>query len=113
MPSMYTYMYSWICRFSLDARHKDPSVIKQVVDIIKGIPKELDKCKVSYEMRWKRNTVSFNEEIINCIQKSVDAYGYTYKRMYSGAGHDAQYVAEMLPTGMVFVPSKGDIVTAS
>ncbi len=93
--------------FSLDARHKDPSVIKQVVDIIEGIPKELDKCKVSYEMRWKRNTVSFNEEIINCIQKSVDAYGYTYKRMYSGAGHDAQYVAEMLPTGMVFVPSKG------
>jgi N-carbamoyl-L-amino-acid hydrolase len=27
--------------------------------------------------------------------------------LYSGAGHDAQYTADMLPTGMIFVPSKG------
>ncbi len=26
--------------------------------------------------------------------------------MYSGPGHDAQYVADMVPTSMIFVPSK-------
>ena len=25
--------------------------------------------------------------------------------MYSGAGHDAQYLAKMIPTAMIFVPS--------
>jgi beta-ureidopropionase / N-carbamoyl-L-amino-acid hydrolase len=26
--------------------------------------------------------------------------------MYSGAGHDAQYIADMVPATMVFVPSE-------
>jgi N-carbamoyl-L-amino-acid hydrolase len=26
--------------------------------------------------------------------------------MYSGAGHDAQYVSEMLPAAMIFIPTK-------
>jgi N-carbamoyl-L-amino-acid hydrolase len=29
--------------------------------------------------------------------------------MPSGAGHDAQMLARLCPTGMVFVPSKGGI----
>ena len=29
----------------------------------------------------------------------------TYKRMPSGAGHDAQDLAKVSPTGMIFVPS--------
>jgi N-carbamoyl-L-amino-acid hydrolase len=30
-------------------------------------------------------------------------------RLPSGAGHDAQMIARMCPTGMVFVPSRGGI----
>ncbi|MDI6757532.1 MAG: Zn-dependent hydrolase [Endomicrobiia bacterium] len=92
--------------FSLDARHKDPAVIKQVVDIIKNMPKEFDKCEVNYEEAWARKTVKFNEELVALVQRSADAYGYTSKKMYSGAGHDAQYVADIMPTTMLFVPSK-------
>jgi len=33
--------------------------------------------------------------------------GVGYRRMLSGAGHDAQYLATLCPTGMVFVPSIG------
>lgn len=92
--------------FSLDARHQDPEVIKQVVQIIKNMPKEFDKCEVKYEEAWARDTIKFNEELVGLVQKSVDAYGYTSKKMYSGAGHDAQYVASIIPTTMIFVPSK-------
>ena len=35
--------------------------------------------------------------------------GYTYRYMPSGAGHDAQDMARITPTGMIFVPSKGGI----
>ena len=89
--------------YSLDARHQDPDVIKQVVEIIKNMPKEFDKCEVKYEEAWARDTIEFNEELVGLVQKSADAYGYTNKKMYSGAGHDAQYVASIIPTTMIFV----------
>ncbi len=92
--------------FSLDSRHQNPEVIKQVVEVIKNMPKEFDKCEVKYEKAWARNTVEFDEELVDFIQKSSDEYGYTSKKMYSGAGHDAQYVVDMMPSTMIFVPSK-------
>lgn len=32
-----------------------------------------------------------------------------WRRMASGAGHDAQFLAELMPTGMLFVPSIGGV----
>lgn len=104
-PNIHTVIPDFV-DFSLDARHKNPEVIRQVVEVIKNMPKEFDKCEVKYEEAWARNTVDFNGELVDFVQKSADAYGYTNKRMYSGAGHDAQYVADIMPTAMVFVPSK-------
>ncbi|MBA5850348.1 Zn-dependent hydrolase [Clostridium sp. cel8] len=94
-------------KFTLDARHQDPEVIKQVVEIIKNIPKELAKCKVSYRELWSRKTISFNKELVDLVEKGANHYGYSNMRMYSGPGHDAQFVADMLPTTMIFVPSIG------
>jgi N-carbamoyl-L-amino-acid hydrolase len=36
---------------------------------------------------------------------SAEELGYSFKRMPSGAGHDAQAVARIAPIGMIFVPS--------
>jgi N-carbamoyl-L-amino-acid hydrolase len=94
-------------RFTLDARHQDPNVIKQVVEIIKNVPKEMDKCSVSYEELWSRKTVAYNPEMVNIVEKEANAFGYSNMRMYSGPGHDAQYLADVVPTTMVFVPSVG------
>lgn len=94
-------------KLTLDARHQDPEVIKQVVKVVENIPKELAKCNVSYKELWARNTVNFNKELVDAVQKSVDALGYSNMRMYSGPGHDAQYVADIMPTTMIFVPSDG------
>jgi beta-ureidopropionase / N-carbamoyl-L-amino-acid hydrolase len=92
-------------RITLDSRHQDPEVIKQVVDVIHRIPAEVRKCPVTYREQWARDTVDFKAEMIDVVEKSAQAYGYSYKRMYSGAGHDAQYIADMIPTTMIFVPS--------
>lgn len=94
-------------KFTLDARHQDPTVIQQVVEVIKRIPSELAKCKVSYKELWSRKTVSFNKEFVNFVEKNANLYGYSNMRMYSGPGHDAQFVADMLPVTMIFVPSIG------
>jgi len=39
------------------------------------------------------------------IAGSAEELGYSFKRMPSGAGHDAQAVARIAPIGMIFVPS--------
>ncbi len=92
--------------FSIDARHENPEVIRQVVKIIENIPKEVAKCKTGYELAWARDTVYFNKELVESVKQSVDELGYSNQYINSGAGHDAQFVSYMLPTTMIFVPSK-------
>ena len=94
-------------KFTLDARHQDPAVVKEVVEVIKKIPSELANCKVSYKELWSRKTVKYNKEFVDFVEKNANTYGYSNMRMYSGPGHDAQFVADMLPTTMIFVPSIG------
>jgi len=94
-------------KFTLDARHQDPEVVQQVVEVIKRIPSELAKCKVSYKELWSRKTVIYNKEFVNFVEKNANLYGYSNMRMYSGPGHDAQFVADIVPTTMIFVPSIG------
>lgn len=43
------------------------------------------------------------------IAESAEQLGYSTKFMPSGAGHDAQNMAKIVPTGMLFVPSVGGI----
>lgn len=43
------------------------------------------------------------------IEASAKALNLTTKYLPSGAGHDAQYMAQIAPTGMIFCPSVGGI----
>jgi N-carbamoyl-L-amino-acid hydrolase len=92
--------------FSIDARHEDPKVIEHVLNIIKNMPKEVAKCKVDYEKAWARDTVYFDKELIEFVKTSADEAGISNQYINSGAGHDAQFVSEIIPTTMIFVTSK-------
>jgi N-carbamoyl-L-amino-acid hydrolase len=46
-----------------------------------------------------------DERLRDIIANSAEALGLSYKRMPSGAGHDAQDLATITPTGMIFIPS--------
>lgn len=105
-PNIHTIIPNNV-KFTLDSRHQDPEVIKSVVEVVENIPKELAGCEVTVHELWSRKTVDFNETMISLVEEAASEYGYSSKRMYSGAGHDAQYVADIMPTTMVFVPSVG------
>jgi N-carbamoyl-L-amino-acid hydrolase len=47
--------------------------------------------------------------VMGWIEASAAALGLTRQRMPSGAGHDAQEIAQIAPMGMIFVPSIGGI----
>jgi beta-ureidopropionase / N-carbamoyl-L-amino-acid hydrolase len=53
--------------------------------------------------------VAFAEDVISLVERAAGDRGHTVMRLPSGAGHDAQMLARMCPTGMVFVPSRGGI----
>ena len=92
--------------FSLDVRHWDPAVLAKALETIKGIPREFEKCQVTYKEAWSRKRCEFDRELVGLVEKNARELGYSYMIMHSGPGHDAQYVSDMLPTTMIFVPSK-------
>ena len=49
--------------------------------------------------------VQFDPAVIDRVESAAIAQGLSHRRMPSGAGHDAQMLARMCPTGMIFVPS--------
>ena len=104
-PNIHTIIPDEV-KFTLDARHADPTVIGQVLDVIGRLPPELEKCRACFQEAWSRKTVAFARDLVALVEKGARDCGYTSKRMYSGPGHDAQYVADVIPTAMIFVPSE-------
>jgi ureidoglycolate amidohydrolase len=53
--------------------------------------------------------VACDPTIIEASAAACDALGLTYRRMISGAYHDAMIMGRHLPVGMIFVPSRGGV----
>jgi len=49
--------------------------------------------------------VIFDIPVVDLIEAVARRLGHSAKRLPSGAGHDAQMLARVCPTGMIFVPS--------
>lgn len=47
--------------------------------------------------------------VMQLIEESATELGLSHHRMPSGAGHDAQSIAPLAPTGMIFIPSIGGV----
>lgn len=105
-PNIHTIIPDEV-KFTLDARHQDSEVIKQVLEVIKKIPSVVEQCEVNYEEAWARKTVSFTTELVDYVEFSAQECGYSNRRIYSGPGHDAQFAIDLVPTTMIFVPSLG------
>ena len=63
--------------------------------------------RLEYEPLMRVPRTRFDPEVVAAVEAAARTLGVGYRRMLSGAGHDAQYLATLCPTGMVFVPSIG------
>ncbi|MEI8216777.1 MAG: Zn-dependent hydrolase [Eubacteriales bacterium] len=105
-PNVHTVIPDMV-DFSIDVRHEDPALRQKVLDIVKSLDgKTIEKCRCEVEMMWTRDTVYFNKELVDFVRTSADELGLSNQNINSGAGHDAQFASYMLPTTMIFVPSK-------
>lgn len=105
-PNIHTVIPNQVV-FTLEARHKNPNIIKKVEDIVEALTRncENEGCQIEAEKLWDRSTVMFNESLVDQLEQSAKELGYSHKKMASGAGHDAQFIASYIPTAMLFVPS--------
>jgi beta-ureidopropionase / N-carbamoyl-L-amino-acid hydrolase len=53
--------------------------------------------------------VAFDAGVVDLVEQAAKQRDHPVARMPSGAGHDAQMMARLCPTGMVFVPSRAGL----
>ena len=94
--------------FSIDLRyHTDEGMAEleqQTKDIIQKTCDEFG-VSVQIEQYWRAKPAVFNETIVGCVEEAANEKNLPAMRIISGAGHDAVFISEIIPTGMIFVPS--------
>lgn len=91
--------------FSIDFRHADVAVL-EAFDA--GLPACLP-AGAEWQQLFSHPPVAFEAGIVEVLQQAADATGEASLALRSGAFHDAMYLANHCPTGMLFVPSRGGI----
>ncbi|HTX62024.1 MAG TPA: M20 family metallo-hydrolase [Acidimicrobiales bacterium] len=97
---------------TVDLRHTDGDTL---VEAERLMATEIERIAsdegVTVERRQlaRFDPVAFDDRIVDLVEKTALEHGHPVRRLPSGAGHDAQMLARVCPSGMVFVPSAGGI----
>ena len=98
--------------FTVDLRHRDEAVVDVMETEFRAA---LERCLTPLGLTyteaqiWRSPAVAFAPELIECVRQGAQAAGYETRDLVSGAGHDAAYIARIVPTTMIFVPCAGGI----
>ena len=98
--------------FTIDCRHPDSATLSSLLnDVERGLAELADRRDLGFEFRvlLKKQPVRFDRDIVSVIEQATKTLAYPYKRMLSGAGHDAMNIAGLAPTAMIFIPCKNGI----
>ncbi|MFC5603813.1 allantoate deiminase [Sporosarcina koreensis] len=94
--------------FTIDVRHTDKEAIvsftEQMTAKMQDIAKE-HEVEMNIDLWMDEDPVPMDQTVVELIEKQCEANGLNYKLMHSGAGHDSQIFAPVVPTAMLFVPS--------
>jgi N-carbamoyl-L-amino-acid hydrolase len=80
----------------------------RVVGRFQQIARE-ENVRIDCKPQQEADSALTDSAIQNDIRAAAGAAGYSSVDLPSGAGHDAQQMAHIVPIGMVFVPSRGGI----
>jgi len=97
-------------KFSADLRNPDPDVLKGMDDQLKSFCAQLAEKRsldIEVDAFWYFAPVKFSAS--ENVKIAAQNLGYSHMDIYAGAGHDACYMADIVPSGMVFTPCKDGI----
>lgn len=94
--------------FTIDVRHTDKEALvaftEQMTAKMQDISEE-HTVEMTIDMWMDEDPVPMDQQVVELIEKQCKENGLNYKLMHSGAGHDSQIFAPVVPTAMLFVPS--------
>src|SRR5690606_7436398 len=99
-------------RFTVDLRNTDEERLQAAESELATFLDNLAKSegvKISRRSLARFEPVAFDPSMVERVDRIARELGYSVRRMPSGAGHDAQILARVCPTSMIFVPSVGGI----
>jgi N-carbamoyl-L-amino-acid hydrolase len=96
--------------FSVDVRHPDAATIARLGAAVEpAVRKAVTRCSVKITPTLHDDPCTFDPAVVECVERAAQALKLPYRRMPSGASHDANYMARVCPTGMIFVPCEKGI----
>ncbi|MGI9500171.1 MAG: M20 family metallo-hydrolase [Geminicoccaceae bacterium] len=96
--------------FSIDFRHPDGSVLERRGNrIVEVCERYAGPCEVSVAETLNRAPSIFSPKLVRVLEDAANAQGIDYQTMASGAFHDANFLSEVCPTAMLFVPCERGI----
>jgi N-carbamoyl-L-amino-acid hydrolase len=99
--------------FSLDLRSQDDDALNAAVTT--DLPACFDQIaseegvRYTLEIDWAVPPTHFARRIVDRAAALCQEHGYPARRLWAGAGHDSQYVAQVAPAAMLFVPTIGGL----
>lgn len=97
------------CEFTVDIRSKNNDNINDIARRIQAaLEREVKDMGGSCEIETTLTVTSVNlsKDMLKIMEESCKEHEYSYKYLPSGAGHDALEMGQVIPTAMLFVPSK-------
>ncbi len=97
-----------VVTITVDLRNTDESVLAEAE---RRLAAECDRLADAEQVTIERRSlarfepVDFDPDMVDLVERCAQELRYTTRRMPSGAGHDAQMLARVCPTAMIFTPS--------
>jgi N-carbamoyl-L-amino-acid hydrolase len=94
--------------FTIDLRNTDDARLKEAeAEVFAACRAHAsdEGCEISMRTLARFEPVEFDKTMIDLVESTAQRLGHSTRRLPSGAGHDAQMLARVCPTSMIFVPS--------
>ncbi|WIE48373.1 Zn-dependent hydrolase [Pseudomonas sp. GM17] len=99
-------------QMTLDLRHLHADKLQAMVDEVRQVIE--DTCQqhgLGFELTPTADfpPLDFDPACVAAVRQGAEQLGLSHMNIVSGAGHDAIFIAELGPAGMIFVPCEGGI----
>jgi len=99
-------------KVTVDLRNTDEALLQQAERRFARFVAQLaveEGVKIETRSLARFEPVTFDRGVADLVARTAKKLGHSCRPMTSGAGHDAQMMARICPTAMIFVPSVGGI----
>ncbi len=99
-------------KFSIDLRNATDALVDTMAAEVKAFAAQLSQnsgLPIEIKQVSGYPAQAFHKDCVDAVGRAAAKLGYSNMPTVSGAGHDAVYMAQLAPAGMIFIPCKDGI----